>query len=348
MGVETGSLNDLARIDGGDTAGFVDIMRRMDTTQHIPVLLQPVLDALLPEGKSVERVIDGTLGAGGHTAALLDAGVNEVLGLDRDPDALALARGNLARFGERAHTAHASYVTMQEEAAKLGWEAVDGILLDLGVSSMQLDRPERGFAFRFDGPLDMRFDHSNGGMTAAALVNHVDADELATILRDYGEEPQHRKLARAIVDGRPYTTTTDLADAIEAAVPRKETYFRRGKRIEGDKIHPATRVFQAIRIAVNDELGTLERTLPLAIDLLKPGGRLAVMSFHSLEDRIVKHAFKRASVDCICPPKAPICVCDHEATVRLVNRKPITATEDELNDNPRSRSAKLRVVEKLS
>jgi 16S rRNA (cytosine1402-N4)-methyltransferase len=298
---------------------------------HIPVLLQEVLDALTPAA----HVIDGTLGAGGHTRALLDAGVQEVLGLDRDPMALEIAGQSLGGYGERVHIVHASYSTMKDEAYRLGWEQVGGILLDLGVSSMQLDRAERGFAFMQDGPLDMRFDPSSGGMTAADIVNNWDADELADVFFRYGEEQASRRLARAIVAGRPYTTTRQLAAVIEQATPRRE------------KIHPATRVFQALRIAVNDELGVIERTLPEAIDLLQPGGRLAVISFHSLEDRIVKQTFKLESTDCICPPNVPVCTCGHKARVKLVTRKPITATDAEIAQNPRSRSAKLRVVERI-
>lgn len=300
---------------------------------HEPVLLQEVLAGLLP----AERVIDGTLGAGGHTRAMLEAGAGAVLGLDRDPAALAIARENLSAYGDRARLVHASYLQMAEEARRLGWEHVDAILLDLGLSSMQLDTAARGFAFMHEGPLDMRFDPTSSQPTAAELVNTLDPDELADIFYQYGEEQHSRKLARAIVQARPLETTKQLAAVIEQAMPRRR----------GDKIHPATRVFQALRIAVNDELGAVEKVLPLAIDLLRAGGRLGVISFHSLEDRIVKQAFKLASTDCICPPNVPICVCGHVATVRLINRKPITATEAEIARNPRSRSAKLRIVEKL-
>lgn len=300
---------------------------------HMPVLVNAVVEALTP----AERVIDGTLGPGGHTKALLDAGVSEVLGLDADPAALAIARENLSSYGKRVHIAHASYVDMAREVERLGWKQVGGILLDLGVSSLQLDAPERGFAFMKDGPLDMRFDPNSDRSTAAELVNNLDEAELAELFYKYGEEPQSRKLARIIVRERPFTTTRQLAQVIEQAVPRRK----------GDHIHPATRIFQALRIAVNAELEAVERVLPLAIDLLQSGGRLAVISFHSLEDRIVKRAFKLASADCICPPNVPVCVCGHRASVRLVNRKPITADAGEIALNPRSRSAKLRVVEKL-
>lgn len=300
---------------------------------HIAVLLQPILDYLLPAA----RIIDGTLGAGGHTAALLAGGTGAVLGLDLDPMALAIARDKLSAYGERAHIVHASYATMTEQAHRLSWEQADGILLDLGVSSMQFDVAERGFAFMRDGPLDMRFDPTGGRPSAADIVNHWDEAELADLFYKYGEDPHGRRLARAVAAGRPYHTTRELAEVIEQANPRRK----------GDKIHPATRAFQAIRIAVNDELGVIELALPAAIDLLRPGGRLAVISFHSLEDRIVKQAFKLASTDCICPPKTPVCVCGHTANVKLLTRKPIIADEAEIAQNPRSRSAKLRVVEKL-
>ena len=290
------------------------------------------MDSLLPAA----RIIDGTLGAGGHTVALLEAGAGAVLGLDRDQMALEIARERLQPFADRVHTVHGSYLQMEAAAQAIGWDAVDGILLDLGLSSMQLDRPERGFAFMHDGPLDMRFDRSTFP-TAADIVNQWDEAELADIFYKYGEEPKGRKLAQAIIRARPLMTTQALADVIQQAAPRRHS----------DKIHPATRVFQALRIAVNDELSAVEKVIPLALDLLRPGGHLAIITFHSLEDRIVKQAFKLASTDCICPPKVPICVCGHKASVRLVNRKPISPTVAEIAQNPRSRSAKLRVVEKL-
>lgn len=309
----------------------------MSDSAHIPVLLGEVLEALMPGGRIPARVIDGTLGAGGHSAALLHAGVGELLGLDRDPAALMLARERLAVYGDRAHIIHESYEAMGTQAAQLGWEQVDGILLDLGLSSMQLDTPERGFAFRHDGPLDMRFDPSGDLPTAADLVNFSDASELADIFFKYGEERESRRIAAAIVRARPFETTRALADLVEKAMPRRRE----------DKIHPATRVFQALRIAVNDELGIVERVLPLAINLLAPGGRMAVITFHSLEDRLVKDGFRLAATDCICPPKIPVCVCGHHASVELVNNKPLIAGVSETSVNPRSRSAKLRVIEKL-
>lgn len=308
---------------------------------HISVLLNETLDTLLPEGKQVRRAIDGTLGAGGHTRALLERGVETVLGLDLDPQALALARTTLAPFVERAFIVHASYTTMDEAAASLGWDGVDAILLDLGVSSMQLDTPERGFAFMHQGPLDMRFNPAGNTPPAADIVNLWSESELADLFYKYGEEPESRRYARAIVAGRPYTNTQELAEAVKQAAPRPK--YHKGSKSK--PIHPATRIFQALRIAVNDELGVIERTLPKAIDLLRPGGRLAVISFHSLEDRIVKQTFKDASTEIISPPG--MVLEEKRAVVKLVTKKPIIASDEESTQNPRSRSAKLRVVEKL-
>ena len=305
---------------------------------HSPVLLKSVLEYLLPHGQTVNRCIDGTLGAGGHAKALLDAGVESVLGLDVDPTALRIARRNLSRFENRVHIVQASYAQMAKQAALLGWDGVDGILLDLGVSSMQLDEAARGFSFLRDGPLDMRFDPSGHRPPASELVNNWDVAELAEILYKYGEERYGRRIAAVIVKNRPYQTTGQLANVISRAIPHQ-------KRRPAKSIHPATRVFQALRIAVNDELATVERALPDAIDLLKPGGRLAVISFHSLEDRIAKKTFKDASTEIVSPPG--MVLEEKAAKVRLVTGKPVTASEDEIAQNPRSRSAKLRVVEKI-
>jgi 16S rRNA (cytosine1402-N4)-methyltransferase len=313
----------------------------MSQTPHIPVLLSAVLESLLPEGRMMERIIDGTLGAGGHTRALLEAGAREVLGMDRDPVALAIAAENLAGFEGRAHIVHGSYATMGEQCRALGWAGVDAILLDLGVSSMQLDTPDRGFAFAKDGPLDMRFDPAGERPSAAELVNNLDAAELADLFYKYGEERHGRLLATAIVRARPFERTGELARVIEAAMPRP-----RGKqKRETKSIHPATRIFQALRIAANDELGELERALPVAIDLLEPGGRLAVISFHSLEDRIVKQTFRKAAEEIVSPPGMQLE--EKAAVVRALTRKPVVADAAEIADNPRSRSAKLRVVGKL-
>jgi 16S rRNA (cytosine1402-N4)-methyltransferase len=303
-------------------------------TEHIPVLLHEVLGALnLAPGKNY---IDGTLGLGGHTEAILEATAPNgiVLGFDRDAAAIDKARVRLERFGDRLIITHSSYAEMARAALEHGIDQVDGILLDLGYSSMQIDDPTRGFSFREGGPLDMRFDSAQG-LTADELVNRTSAEELADIIYQYGEDRNSRRIARAILAARPIRDTAHLAAVVAKASPSKE------------KIHPATRTFQALRIAVNDELGQLERALPQTLDLLRPGGRLAVISFHSLEDRIVKQYMKLEATDCICPPEQLICTCDHHASLRLVSRKPIEAGDAEVAANPRARSAKLRVGERL-
>lgn len=310
-------------------------------TPHLPVLYKTIITALRP--KSTGRYIDGTLGAGGHSTGILTESTpdGEVLGLDLDPQALAIARERLAGFGKRAHIVEASYTRMKDEAENLGWDEVDGIVLDFGVSSMQLDIPERGFSFIHDGPLDMRFS-PNAPLSAADLVNSSSEAELADIIFRYGEERLSRKIARAIVNNRPINTTKELADLILKHIGKRE------------RIHPATRTFQALRIVVNSELESIETVLPLAVSLLRspdpksgnPGGRLAVISFHSLEDRLVKEYFRRESADCICPPRQPICTCGHKASLIEINRKPIEASEEEIQANSRARSAKLRVAEK--
>ena len=304
-------------------------------TDHIPVLYQEVLDLLQPQPGGL--FIDGTLGAGGHTAGILAATAPDgrVLAFDKDPEAVEFAGARLAEFGDRATLVNNSYADMPTVAPALGFEQVDGILLDLGLSSRQLDDGTRGFSFRYDAPLDMRFDQTQG-QTAADLVNNLSEAELADIFWRYGEEKQGRKMARIIVANRPIATTAQLADLIE-------THAGQRRR----RIHPATLVFQGLRIAVNQELEAVESGIPAAIALLKPGGRIAVISFHSLEDRFVKRLFRDLSQDCICPPEQLVCNCDHRATVKLVTRKAVKAAGAELESNPRSRSARLRVAEKL-
>jgi 16S rRNA (cytosine1402-N4)-methyltransferase len=301
---------------------------------HEPVLYQEIIHALLP--KSTGRYIDGTIGAGGHAVGLLAASEpgSRLLGLDVDPQALDLARQNLAPFGERACLKRASYTSLQDQITALGWPGVDGILLDLGASSMQFDRAERGFSFLADGPLDMRFDPSNP-LTAAEIVNTWPEDELADVIFRYGEERSSRRIARAILHTRPVSSTRQLASVIEKAIGRHGPH------------HPATQTFQALRIVVNGELESLETTLPMAVQALVPGGRLAVISFHSLEDRLVKEYFRLESRDCICPPQQPVCTCGHKASILEITRRPITPTEEEIKRNSRSRSAKLRVAEKI-
>jgi 16S rRNA (cytosine1402-N4)-methyltransferase len=294
-----------------------------------------VLSALRPAPG--RRYLDGTVGAGGHAWGLLEASApdGEVLGLDRDPGALRLAAERLRPFGERVHLHQASFAEMQTVVQAVGWDQVDGVVLDLGMSSMQVDDPARGFSFLQDGPLDMRFDPQQP-RTAADLVNNLQAGELVDLLTRFGEEPRAHRVAKAIVAARPIRTTRALAEIVAVAAG-----YKRGRT------HPATRTFQALRIAVNDELVALEQGLQQAFDLLCPGGRLAVIAFHSLEDRVVKQAMRRESTDCLCPPRQPVCTCDHHATLTLITRTPIRAEADEVSQNPRARSARLRVAERL-
>ncbi len=269
------------------------------------------------------------------------------MGMDVDPMALELSRQRLAEFGNRVAIVQASYASLSEQLTKLDWWAVNGILLDLGVSSMQLETPERGFSFQSEAALDMRFDPSNP-VRAADLVNDLPENELARLLFEYGEERAARRIARAIVKARPLETTTQLAECV-ARVPeagRRSVQKRRGSA--KGRIHPATRTFQALRIAVNRELEALESVLPQALEALAPGGRLAVIAFHSLEDRIVKRFFRLESQGCLCPPQQPLCTCGHRAALVQINRKPIKPGAEELARNPRARSARLRVVEKIN
>ncbi len=305
---------------------------------HIPVLYQEIINAIQPHPGGL--YVDGTLGAAGHALGILEASAPDgrLLGLDVDPTALELARQRLAPFAERAFIRQASYTTLPERLLELGWRPVDGILLDFGVSSMQLDEASRGFSFQAEAPLDMRFDPGQP-LTAAELVNHLPESELADLIYRYGEERRSRQIARAIVRSRPLSTTRQLADLIVQATARKQ----------GDRhIHPATRTFQALRIAVNHELESVEAVLPLAVAALAPAGRLAVIAFHSLEDRLVKEFFRRESRDCLCPPRQPVCTCGHHAAIRELNRRPLQPAPAEIAQNPRSRSARLRVAEKIS
>lgn len=303
--------------------------------QHKPVLYQEIIHALQPRNGG--RYVDGTLGAGGHARGILEACAPDghLLGLDVDPQALALARETLAPHEGRVHLAQASHITLSEQLVSLKWDAVDGIVLDLGASSMQFDNAGRGFSFLQDGPLDMRFG-INAVMSADEIVNTFEERELADIIFRYGEDRDARKIARAIVNSRPLHTTRELVAVIEKASPRR-----------GDRVHPATQTFQALRIAVNDELAAVEKTLPQAVAALRSGGRCAVISFHSLEDRIVKDYFREQSKDLINPPYERLYEVERKAVVKLVNKKPILPTEEEVRDNPRARSAKLRVVEKM-
>lgn len=303
-------------------------------TPHVSVLYQEIIHALQPRNGG--RYVDGTLGAGGHARGIMEASApdGQLLGLDVDPQALAIARRILAPYENRIHLAQASYTSLSDQLAQLGWDEVDGILLDLGASSMQFDTPERGFSFLQDAPLDMRFG-PHIEQTAADIVNNSSERELADLIYEYGEERESRKIARAILRARPIHTTRELVAAIESVTPRR-----------GDRVHPATRTFQALRIAVNEELSSIEEVLPQAVTALRSGGRLAVISFHSLEDRIVKDFFREQSKDLVNPPYERIYEVERKATLKEVNRKPITPSDDEIKDNPRARSAKLRIVEK--
>ena len=302
-------------------------------SQHVSVLLQETLQALAirPGG----HFIDGTLGAGGHAAAILQASSPDgaLLALDADPAALARSRERLSPFGARVTLIHDTFANLGQVAREHGWYAVDGIVLDLGLSSDQLADEVRGFSFA-GRELDMRFDVTRGE-PVSALLNELSPEELADLLYRYGEERASRRIARAIVAARPIQSARQLADVVAKA---------KGGR--HGKIHPATQTFQALRIAVNDELGALEAVLPQTVELLRPGGRLAVITFHSLEDRIVKNFYRIESRDCICPVEQPVCTCGHRATLKIITAKPIEPTAAEVATNPRARSAKLRVAER--
>ena len=299
---------------------------------HLSVMLNECMEAL--DIRAGGDYLDCTLGGGGHSAEILKRLAGGTLtGIDRDADAVAAASARISDSRFRAVRGNFHDARLLTDGM-----AFDGILIDLGVSSHQLDVRARGFSYHDDAPLDMRMDAA-APLTAADIVNGRSADELTRIFRDYGEEKWARQIARVICDRRPIATTSQLVSAIDAAIPRK---FR-----EKDGAHPARRTFQALRIAVNDELDPLEGSLEMLVGLLKPGGRLCVLTFHSLEDRIVKNTFRRLANPCTCPPDIPVCVCGKIASVRLVTRKPVTASEAELTENPRARSANLRAVEKL-
>jgi 16S rRNA (cytosine1402-N4)-methyltransferase len=291
--------------------------------------------------------IDGTVGAGGHSLSILQqADSARLLGLDVDPVALAIASERLRPGIEegRARLVQSNFASLDEVAEKEGFAPADGVLLDLGVSSMQLDTPERGFSFRTDGPLDMRLDPREP-VTAADLVNSLPENELADLIYKYGEEPASRRIARRIVEARerePFRTTAQLEAVVYGALGGKVAGRTR------HTIHPATKTFQALRIAVNRELEVLEEGVAAAVRVLKPGGRLAVISFHSLEDRVVKLFIRQEQKGCICPPEYPVCLCGRKPTLRAINSKPIEAGPEEARQNPRSRSAKLRVAERVA
>jgi 16S rRNA (cytosine1402-N4)-methyltransferase len=307
--------------------------------EHYSVMRREVLDWLnLQAG---QRVLDCTLGGAGHSLEMLKAiGPQGFLwGIERDPQTLERARTKLSSLGYPFELIPANFSDLEILAEQYHISDLDGILLDLGTSLFQLKEPERGFSFMTEGPLDMRMNPQEPVATAADLVNQLSEAELTRIFQVYGEERMARPIARALVakrDHKPFVTTTDLAQAVEKVMPRR-----------GKKMHPATRVFQALRIAVNGELDALERVLPVAVKLLKPGGRLAVISFHSLEDRPVKLFMRELAKDCLCPPRQPICTCQHQAQLRLLTRA-VKPSEQEVLENSPSRSARLRVAEKLA
>ena len=311
----------------------------MKEFHHVSVLLQECIDGLniKPDG----IYVDGTLGGAGHSfqiAKRLTTG--RLIGIDRDPVALAAAGKRLESVADRVTLVHSNFCEMAQVLEDLGIDGVDGILMDLGVSSPQLDDGERGFSYMVDAPLDMRMNNEDP-LTAQIVVNTWPQEELKRILYTYGEERYAPQIAAAICrrrEERPINTTLELVDIIRSAMPPAALR---------EKQHPAKRSFQAIRIAVNDELGSVEKAMEVAIPLLNPGGRLAIITFHSLEDRIVKTAMADAAKGCTCPPQFPVCVCGKKPKVKLISRKPIVSSSQELEENPRARSAKLRVCEKL-
>ncbi len=313
---------------------------------HIPVLQAEVLEAIIPVPGTGGRYLDGTLGMAGHACAILErAGSKAMLcGLDRDPQALMYAQQRLAPFGEQAHCFHQRYSAFNEALDTLGWDMLDGALIDIGVSSLQLDTPERGFSFYADGPLDMRMNQDAPEASDAPvsrLIQRLRHEELRDVLSKYGEEPQAGRIAAAIIRERqkkPIQTTRELAAIVEQAYPAAWRAKARN--------HPATRTFQALRMLANDELGELQRFMDTILARLKPGGRLAVITFHSLEDRVVKHSMKAWAQGCICPRHLPLCVCQHEPEAVILTPKPVKATTEEIAKNPRSSCAKLRVAEK--
>lgn len=308
-------------------------------TLHRPVMSDEAVSLLEPSHRRV--IVDATLGLGGHSEAILRASSDvRLVCIDRDPEAMELARQRLSPFADRTEFVHSNFSEIKAVATGLGLESVDGILADLGVSSLQFDSETRGFSFRFDAPLNMRMDAESGDETAARLLKRLTEEEIADVIYRFGEERHSRRIARKIVErreaGDPVRTTFDLAKLVERSVRRS------GK----DKIHPATRTFQALRIAVNHELEVLEKFIADAIGLLSYGGMLVVITFHSLEDRIVKRAMQKASGRCFCPPKFPKCVCGRSDDVTIVTRKPLVPSEAERSENPRARSAKLRACQK--
>ena len=308
--------------------------------KHIPVLFHEIMDIMAPQPGEV--FVDCTLGGGGHSRGFLERMGDDgrLIGIDQDTNALQAAGANLAEFGDRVTYVHSNYNNLDEILNTYAPDGVDGILFDIGVSSHQLDEKDRGFSYMQDAPLDMRMNQSQN-FSAWDVVNTYSEEELHRIIKEYGEERWAKRVAQFIVEFRkekPVETTGELVDIIKRAIPK-------GAREEGS--HPAKRTFQAIRIEVNDELGVLTRTISVAAKHLKKGGRLGIISFHSLEDRIVKEQFRYLASDCICPSELPFCQCDKVSEVKILTRKPVTATKEELEANSRSKSAKFRAVVKI-
>ena len=307
---------------------------------HRPVLLRETIELLGAEHGGL--FVDGTLGLGGHSEAILEASPDSrVIGIDRDQEALRLASERLARFGPRFRAVHANFRDLARVLEEAGEQALSGVLVDLGVSSLQFDTGQRGFSFRQDAPLDMRMDAGSDEETAAELLAQLPEEEIARIIFEYGEERRSRRISRWIVErrerGEPIETTKELADLVARAVGYRKA----------DRVHPATRTFQALRIAVNRELEGLGEFVETAVDLLQPGGRFVAISFHSLEDRIIKQTLRRLAGQCECNPRAPVCSCGARRAVEILTRRPIVPGEEEVSENPRARSAKLRACRKL-
>ena len=315
------------------------MIERCQQPGHVPVLREAVVRLLDPQPGKV--YVDGTVGLGGHTEALFEAAPDiTVVGIDLDAEALAIAGKRLALYGSRVHLAHGNFRDIADHLPRSASQGIAGLLLDLGLSSLQVDSASRGFSFRLDGPLDMRMDPSQG-LTAADWVNTASEEALTDVLRRFGEERFAARIARSVVASRaenPLKTTRAFAEIIRRAIPRR--FHRR-------QIDPATRSFQAVRIAVNRELDNLRAGLKVGFEIVEPGGVIVVISFHSLEDRIVKEFFRTKALSCVCPPDFPVCVCDKRVEANILTRKPIRASLAEIADNPRARSAKLRAARKV-
>jgi len=305
-------------------------------TIHKPVLLQEVIEYLQPQAN--DNFVDCTLGAGGHTKAILEKTKGKVLAIDWDENAIEAAKNNLKDFSKRLILVNDNYTNLKQIVLENNFENISGILLDLGMSSDQLETSGRGFSFQKDEPLDMRFNIQHG-LTAAQILNSWTERQLIDLIKKFGEEKKAFKIVKEIIrfrKKRKIKTTKQLNEIVE--------------RVKGPKrgrIHPSTKIFQALRIAVNNELENIENTLEQAVEILPEGSRIAAISFHSLEDKIVKHFFQKESKNCICPPEIPVCRCEHKASLKILTKKPVYASEDEIKDNPRSRSAKLRVAERI-